>query len=423
MSLQGSIIVVTASPSGELVQALTAAGAFPVIETRLAEAPAAVASIKPSAVVIAGPTAFDPDTARSLERQIAKGETILPVLAQVTADSTTPFPDALPIAADAPVQQLVARLAAALRLRALHATVIGRAKALETDRNIVAELPHRGAVEEATVLLIGRGRSHPALGVAIGERMGVMGALSVDFAARCLNARDIDGIVVGDGLPPRSVEAFLTVLSEDARFRDLPVALLGTPKPSDNPVNVVRCPDPQLLIERLVPLVRMHAFENALKRLLKSIESKGMHDAETGLLSIDAFGRELTRAIDDTCERGVRFSLARFSFEAEIGRRSSIGAARLLSRLIRGADFACREDDGSILTAFVDTDLRHAHVVEWRLASVLRHTMLRPGREKGRDRTEDRTQITPTVTLATLKPDDTVLTLLARVAPQRLAAE
>ena len=419
MSLQGPIIVIAERSAGDLIQAFTAAGAFPVVEARFSDAAAAVASINPAAVIITQTATTEPDAAQALERQIAQSDIILPVLAQVSGDSAPPIADALPIAADAPVRQLISRLSAALRLRALHATVIGRAKTLEADRDIIADLPRNVPVEDATVLVVGRGRSHPALSVAIGERMGVMGALSVESAARCLNARDIDGIVIGDGLPPRSVEAFLTVLTEDARFRDLPVALLGTPRLPDNLVNVVHCSDPQLLGDRLTPLVRMHAFEAALTRLLKSIESKGMHDAETGLLTVDAFGRELTRAIDDANERGVSFSLARFSFDDDIGRRSSIDAARLLSRLFRGIDFACMEDDGSILAAFVDTDLRHAHVAARRLASVLRHTMLLPSRAGERERT----QLTPTVTLATLKPEDNVLTLLQRVAPQRVAAE
>ena len=81
-------------------------------------------------------------------------------------------------------------------------------------------------------------------------------------------------------------------------------------------------------------------------------------------------------------------------------RRASIDAARLFSRLVRNIDFACREHDGSILAAFTETDLRSAHVVARRIASVLKHTMLAPDRE--------RRSIDPTVTLATLKPTDNV---------------
>ena len=62
-------------------------------------------------------------------------------------------------------------------------------------------------------------------------------------------------------------------------------------------------------------------------------------------------------------ERGTRLSLARFSFDDPIDRRTSMDAARLVSRLVRDVDFACRQDDGSILFAFGDTDLRDAHVV------------------------------------------------------------
>ena len=163
-----------------------------------------------------------------------------------------------------------------------------------------------------------------------------------------------------------------------------------------------------------MPFIRMRALETALKRLLQSIECKGMIDARTGLFNANAFGQALALSIEDAEERGARLSLARFSFDDPIDRRTSMDAARLVSRLVRDVDFACRQDDGSILFAFGDTDLRDAHVVARRLASVLKHTMLRADRE--------RPGVSPSVTLATLKPADTMHTLLARVAPRPVAA-
>src|SRR5258708_28875258 len=80
-------------------------------------------------------------------------------------------------------------------------------------------------VSEATVLLVGRGAAYPALSVSLGERTGVVGALSIEAAARHLNTRDIDGIVVGEGFSARVIDAFLTVLTEDSRFRNLPVVV------------------------------------------------------------------------------------------------------------------------------------------------------------------------------------------------------
>jgi GGDEF domain-containing protein len=414
MSLQGPILIVAEKPADGLAQAFTNAGAFPVIEASWAEARSAVAEVKPSALVVGEPDAADTKAAMALVRQIADAAPFVPMVVRVREDAGSALPDALPIAADAPVERLIARLAAALRLRALHATVLGRARTLKAERNIVAEMPSGDPLDDATVLLIGRGRHHPTLSVAVGERMGVMGALSVDAAARWLNAREVDGVVIGDGLPTGSVEAFLAALADDSRFRDLPVALLGGSGDAEALPNFVRARDPLILLERAVPLIRLHAFESALKRLLKSIECKGMLDAQTGLLNVDAFGRELGRAIDDAGERGVALSLARFSFEGEVDRRASMDAARLISRLVRDVDFACRQDDGSILFVFADTDLRSAHVVARRLASVLKHTMLRPERE--------RPSVSPSVTLGTLKPSDTALTLLSRVAPRPVAA-
>jgi GGDEF domain-containing protein len=413
MSLQGPILIVGGSSSGELVQVLMETGAFPVIEATWRNAKAAVAEINPSVVVTCEPEASDLAFATALMRQAAGAQPILPLIVRATKDRAAPIPGAATIDVDAPTDRLIARLSASLRLRALHATVIGRARTLKSERNIVAEMPDGDPLDDATVLLVGRGRHHATLSVAVGERMGVMGALSIDAAARCLTAREVDGIVIGDGLPMGSVDAFLAVLGQDSRFRDLPVAVLGDADTPDLP-NLIRASDPHRLIERAVPLVALSAFESTLKRLLKSIECKGMLDARTGLLNQDAFGRELDRAINDAGERGVALSLARFSFESEVDRRASMDAARLVSRLVRDVDFACRQDDGSILFAFADTDLRSAHVVARRLASVLRHTMLQTDKE--------RPTVAPGVTLATLKPSDSPLTLLSRVSPRPVAA-
>src|SRR5581483_11801711 len=410
-----SIVVVAEKPAGDLVAALTAAGAFPVIEANWSEVASAMSSIKPSAVILAEPESANPKALVALTQQVARAEPIVPVLARVAGDAIPLFSGALAVAADAPAARLVAQLTATLRTRALHATVLGRAKRLKSERNIAVELPDGDPLDDATVLVVGRGRSHPILCTAVGERVGVMGALSVDQAARCLGAREIDGVVIGEGLPARSVKAFIQIMSEDSRFRDMPVAMLGAG--SDEPAlpNFLRVREPRVLVERILPLVRMHALESRLKRFIRSIECKGMLDARTGLLTVEAFGSELSRAIDDSKERGVGLSVARFSFETEIDIRAGMDAARLLSGLIRNIDLGCRQDDGSIVVAFAETDLRAAHVVARRLASVLKHTMLGAGSEGS--------GLNPTVTLATLKPTDNVLTLMARIAPRPVAAE
>src|SRR6187399_2029524 len=414
MSLQGPILIVANKPAGQLAQAFTDAGGFPIVEASWAGAPTAAAEIKPSAIVMSEPDDADQRAAEALARHAADAVPFVPMFIRVHEDMAAALPGALAILHEASVEHLIARVSSALRLRTLHSTVLGRAKSLKDERNIVAELPAGDPLDDATVLLIGRGRHHPTLSVAVGERMGVIGALSIDHGAACLKAREIDGIIIGDGLAKGPVDAFLTLLSEDARFRDLPVAVLGAGRDAEKLPNFIRARDPLMLLERAAPFIRMRTLETTLKRLLHSIECKGMIDARTGLFNADAFGQALALSIQDAEERGTRLSLARFSFDDPIDRRTSMDAARLVSRLVRDVDFASRQDDGSILFAFGDTDLRDAHVVARRLASVLKHTMLRADRE--------RPGMSPSVTLATLKPADTMLTLLARVSPRPVAA-
>jgi hypothetical protein len=124
------------------------------------------------------------------------------------------------------------------------------------------------------------------------------------------------------------------------------------------------------------------------------VDSDGALDPETGLLSGAAFWRDLERAVHQAEDGGGALSIARFAFDG-VDRRASIDAARLFSRLVRNIDFACREQDGAIVAAFTETDLRSAHVVARRLAS--------------------EQALKPTVALATLKPTDNLSSLVARV--------
>jgi GGDEF domain-containing protein len=140
--------------------------------------------------------------------------------------------------------------------------------------------------------------------------------------------------------------------------------------------------------------------------MLKSLDAHGMIDPDTGLLANAAFWRDLNRAVDDAEKRGVGLSIARFSFD-RTNRRTSVDAARILGRLMRQVDFACREADNSIFAVFTETDLRAAHVIARRLAAVLKNTMLAPEKK--------RANIEAAVTLATLKSTDNVDSLISRV--------
>jgi hypothetical protein len=417
MALLGPMVVIAETSAADVLDVLSKAGAFPIVETRWADAPSAIAEIQPVALTIADPRGTPSERhrralAQSIER---RGGPLMPVIALVDRDTAPPIPDALAIGLDDSTDRLVLRLRSALRVRSLHAAVLRRAHTAGSQQSV--SVP-RNLLEDATVLCVGRGGSYPALSVAVGERVGLIGALTVETAARYLNARDVDGVIIGDGLGLRVVEALLTVLAEDARFRDLPVGMLNNTAVDDERLpNLIRVEgEPGRLVEQVLPFVRLQAFESRLKRVLKSFETEGVIDPDTGLLDAHAFWRDLARAVEDADDGGAALSVARFAFEGESDRRAQVDAARLFSRLVRKVDFACRDQDGSILAAFTETDLRSAHVVARRIASVLRQTMLAPGR--------DRRSIKPTITLATLKPSDNLSTLVARIGSYpKVAAE
>jgi hypothetical protein len=416
MSVGASIVCVAEGKVSSLVMALRAGVRYPVVEMRPADAPARLAAIQPAAVVVDQADA-GAELIQTVLARVAKLEgSYVPVLARLS-DATEADPSLLPLAVDAGPTRIVARLTSALRIRALHATVQRRAAAQDGNGKVASYRPG-DSMEQPTVLVAGRGGGYPALALAVGERAGLVGALGFETAQRYLEGRDIDGIVIGDGFSARAVEGFLDALRTDVRFRDLPIVVadsrIGTLDLETLPNGDRVRGGPDRVVAHLLPLVRLHAFGARLRRWVKSLESKGFVDAETGLLTCDAFVRDLNRAIEEGEKRTAGLSLARFAFE-RIDRHTSLDAARIVSRLVRTTDFACQDDDGAIHIAFGDTDLKAAHVVARRIASVLKHTMLVPD--------PDAPRLNPEVSLVTRKAADTAETMLARVHPAAIAAE
>jgi GGDEF domain-containing protein len=410
MSLQGPLIVIAEQPATELTAALSAAGAFPIVESTWTDAPTAFVAVKPAAIVIANPDEpRDGSAGEMIALQIA---TLNGPIVPVVALADTHDVPALPIALPASPERLLARLQSALRVRSLHATVLRRWDGFSGPT--LPPWPADDALNDATVLVVGRGPIYPSLSTAVGERVKMIGALSIEAAAKHLEAREIDGLIIGDGFSPRVLEQFFQLLRQDTRLRDLPVAVIGGPAPVDLQNVEEAVADPQAVIARMIPLVRMHAFEARLKRMLGSLDADGMLDPATGLLTRDSFFRDLDKGVAEASDRSQPLSLARISFEGRLDPRAGLDGARLVTRLVRAIDFATRDEDGAILIAFTQTDLRNAHVVARRIAGLLKTTMLMPHRAHAK--------VTAHVTLATLKAGDTPDTLMLRVRGRHMVA-
>jgi hypothetical protein len=401
MSQQGPIIVVSSGARPSFAAALDEAKLFPVIDAEWADAGRAVEQLQPAAILAATPETAQPGF-QALAKQVAARQPYLPLIA---VDPKASLPEnAIPFSqTGGNSDRLIARLRAALRIRTLHSTVIRRVAGAPVVRAPLADID---IARDATVLLIGRGAAYPSLSVSLGERMGVVGALSIEAAAKHLNTRDIDGIVLGEGFSPRVVDAFLTVLTEDARFRNLPVVVTTdelAPAYDLANLEIIRG-EPEHIAANALPLIRQHAFEAHLSRTLRAIDAEGLLDARSGLLTMSAFDRDFATAIYQTLSRGGGLSVARFAFDPAHP-RAQLDGARILSRLMRQMDFGAARDDGSVIVVFAETDLRTAHMIARRLSSVMRHTS-----HGKRD-----TRSEPVVTLATMLPSDSAKSLLARL--------
>jgi hypothetical protein len=404
MSQQGPILVVSTARRPSFAAALDVAQLFPVVEAEWSDAGRAVEQVQPAAVLAAA-SDIDQAMLAALAAAVAARQPYLPL---ISVDPRTTLPEnAIPFFQSQNFQdpgdsnRLVARLRAALRIRSLHATVMRRL--VPATRIALSDID---TIRDATVLLVGRGGAYPTLSVSLGERAGVVGALSIEAAAHHLNTRDIDGIVLGEGFSPRVVDAFLTVLAEDARFRHLPVVVTsGDLAPAYELPNLeILGDDPAQIVATALPLIRQHAFEAHLSRKLRSIDTEGLIDARTGLLTSTAFERDFASAIYQTQQRGGGLSVARFAFDPAHP-RARFDGARIISRLMRQMDFGAVFDNGSVVVAFAETDLKTAHTIARRLCSVMRQTS--HGKRDARAE--------PNVTLATLESKDSAKSLLARL--------
>lgn len=407
MSDQGPVVVASPSGSSSLGDALAAQGHFTIHQTSWAKAMDVVAGDNPAALI-----AVDPDTeATAFARLCAYIATLrpyVPLLAVAPSDAVIEA-SALYVANDA--DSVTARLQAAFRVRADDAAVMRR---LAGDEAALSEFQSVHPMDDAVVLLAGRGRDYPALSMQLGAHAGVIGCLSLEAAAQQLKARDVDGILICGGFGPRHVEALLRVIAEDSRFRYLPVALAsghtGEISPADLP-NLVAA-EPSQAVARLLPLVAQQARLAHLHRTMAAIDAGGRIDPRTGLLTPDTFAREFMGALDDAQARGAGLSAALFGFDTG-DRRVHTDAARIMARLMRAADFAAQESDGSILAVFTNTSLTAAHVVARRLASVLKHTLVAASQDR---------RVVPALTLATMKAGDTAQSMLRRLISEEARA-
>jgi len=399
MSQQGPILVVSNGGRPSFASALDETKLFPVIDADWADAARAVQQMKPGAVLVSA-SGVDKATFDALAKQVGAREPYLPLIA---VDPETYWPEsAIPfVHSDDRPERLLARISSALRVRSMHATVMRR---LDPPRR--AAISDVDPARDATVLLIGRGGAYPALSVALGERMGVVGALSIEAAAKHLNARDINGIVLSEGFSPRVVDAFLTVLTEDVRFRNMPVVVTsGGVQAAYELANLeIVAGGPDRVAASILPMVRQHAFETHLSRTLRSLDANGLIDARTGLLTREAFDRDFATAVYHSQSHGGGLSVARFAFDPAHP-RAQFDGARIISRLMRQSDFGVALDNGSVLVVFAETDLRNAHMIARRLSSVMRHTS--HGKRAA--------SAEPTVSVATLLPQDSAKSLLGRL--------
>jgi len=253
MSEQGPIVVVTRREDDALAGTVARIAMFPLVEVSWSEAGDAVARLGPAAVLATASDAAFHDLARTLEQAA-------PYVPLIALDPQPPLPpNALPFTgAAASPARLIARLNAALRVRSLHATALRRL----AEGAFGTRMPQTDPIHDATVLLMGRGACYPALSVVLGETMGVVGALSVEAAARHLNAVSL----TASSSAKASRRGWWTPSSRCCRRIPAPQPARGARQHGGlaadyDLANLEICAgEPRAIAASALPLIRQHAF-------------------------------------------------------------------------------------------------------------------------------------------------------------------
>ena len=163
------------------------------------------------------------------------------------------------------------------------------------------------------------------------------------------------------------------MLAQDSRFHEIPIAVIGeAPADFSNLLpNIDHVGgEPSRLVSRMIPLIRLRAFESRLKRMLKSLDADGVFDPDTGLLTRDSFWHELTRSVAEAADRSQALSIARYSFDGALDARTRLDGARAVTRLIRNIDFACRDDVTAALASDQDVEAIEQEAQEAKQAGI-----------------------------------------------------
>lgn len=200
--------------------------------------------------------------------------------------------------------------------------------------------------------------------------------------------------MLGEGFSLRVIDAFLTVLAEDARFRNLPVVVTsGELAPTYNLPNLeIISGDPASIVATALPLVRLHAFRGAFEPHA-ALDRRRRIDRRAHRPARD---RVRTRFLRPPCI--TRSSAAADCRPLRLRSRASarqFDGARIISRLMRQMDFGAIHDDGSSHQSCSPELICTTRMIARRLGSVMRHTTY--GK---RD-----TNVEPAITVATLQPN------------------
>jgi hypothetical protein len=82
------------------------------------------------------------------------------------------------------------------------------------------------------------------------------------------------------------------------------------------------------------PTGRFRRWPRGSAGSLKSLDSDGMFDPQTGLLTRDCFFRDLAKAIAEASDRSQPLSIARLTFVGARDERADLDRARLVIRVM-----------------------------------------------------------------------------------------
>lgn len=272
---------------------------------------------------------------------------------------------------------------------------------LTSDTSVQSDLSLRGKTVKPTILLTGRTNGLGYLEACLQKTTNLIPIGGDQTLNDHLDNQKAELIIINAGRQPASFFSLIETIRKSPSAHSLPILMVAHPSPMDQShiayqsglTDIITSPvDQRELILRCNNLIEEYRLSTSLIRSYKPQSTHPCHDALTGLYTRSAALTALDMLLASSKDNPRSFSLMTLQIDElrEINKQHGHPAgdlilrqcAEIITRTIRGEDFAARISEDCFSITLPDTQADAAENLRQRLISIIHQTPLIVSPEK-----------------------------------------